>query len=103
MNPGSLGNRERLNRSECALAEDGIDVADHGSILAAHCDIVELSRQFVVVFVSGRATAHFATTNILECRPSGVPMNASPLSCCESLDRRMLCLHACRRGRQQLC
>src|SRR5438105_3355254 len=32
MNAGPLGKFERLNRSECALAEDGVDLTDHGRI-----------------------------------------------------------------------
>jgi hypothetical protein len=35
MDASSLGQRDRLERPECALAEDGVDVADHELILTS--------------------------------------------------------------------
>lgn len=40
MNASSLGERERLKRPECALAEDGIDVSHHGPIITSRPAIV---------------------------------------------------------------
>src|SRR6266550_8840841 len=43
VNASSLGQRERLKRPECALAEDGIDLTDHEIILTERCHVVDYS------------------------------------------------------------
>jgi hypothetical protein len=50
VNARSLRQRERLKGAKRAVAEDGIDLADHETILAERCHVVEIATRRSLFF-----------------------------------------------------